>query len=479
MEQIFNFISEHNYAIAASGRALLSAVLTIHILLYKEDVKASIGWIALVVFSPVVGGIFYIILGINRVRRKAARLKKPSPPPEIKNLKEKFSKIKEGLGARAMQLLRLGFKIHPQLMEGGNEIIPLINGDAAYPQMCSAIKNAKHEVLIASYIFKADKAGLMFVDALKEAAGKGVKVYVLIDDVGSPRGFKDMRKSLRGVANVKLGVFLPTLVALPFLNLRNHRKILVVDGGRAFFGGMNIHEENLIKNNPPFPMRDITFSIRGPAVKQIAKLFEDDWNFTVKENLKVYESPEPFTGGNSYCRLVPDGPDENYGKIELLTLGAIKTAADSLSIITPYFLPEETILKSLEIAAMRGVKIDLILPEKSDIWGMDYATASLFKRLLYHGINIYLTPPPFDHSKLFIADGLWCAFGSANWDERSFKLNFEANIECVSKSFADELSGYFNRKRAKAKKLSPEDVHAYGLLKRLRNNAFRLLTPYY
>ncbi|WP_424244834.1 cardiolipin synthase [Elusimicrobium posterum] len=480
MGLILNFIHEYYISIAAVLHALIAVTLTMHILLFKEDVKSSIGWIALVLFSPILGGILYIALGINRVRRKAMRLRGRASETEFKGLSEKFEKLKDKLTVHEMQFIRLGLSIHPHIMQKGHTIEPLIDGDQAFPAMCNAIKNAKKEVLLCSYIFLTDKAGLMFIEACKEAAAKGVKVYILIDGVGSPWRPGDIRRRVKGIKNIKLAIFQPSLTpfTLPFMNLRNHRKIMVVDGETAFFGGINISEDNLIKEKLKKHRHDIHFEVKGPVVKDIAKLFEDDWNFTTKEKFKAYHAQEDYRDTNFYCRLIPDGPDENYGKIELLMLGIINSATESISIITPYLLPDNTILKNLEIASMRGVDVSIIIPEKSDNWFMDYPIQSYFERLLRKGINVYLTPEPFDHSKVMIADGMWSTVGSANWDERSFKLNYEANIECLSKTFAAKLTQYFENKRKKARKLELKEVENYSLFKRLRNNAFRLLSPY-
>lgn len=262
--------------------------------------------------------------------------------------------------------------------------------------------------------------------------------------------------------------------------MRNHRKILVVDGQKAVFGGMNIAQEDLLKTNPKHPVQDVTFLVEGPVVEQMARVFEEDWIFTGKKPFvpAVYPHSQKLPG-DIPARIIPDGPDSDYGKLQLMLCGALNCAQQSVSIVTPYFLPEEDVLNALELASLRGVNVEIILPAKSNIFGMDWAMQANFARLLKRGIKIYRTPAPFDHSKLMVADNAWVFAGSANWDVRSLKLNFECNIECFSKTLAEQVLKIIHAKKAAAQ---PETFGTHAntpWLKQLRNRAFKLLTPYY
>ncbi len=455
----------------------LQIVVTGHILLFKDDVKSSIGWIGLVWFAPLMGTVIYILFGINRIRRKAAMLRNSGP--DVLDLSQKQeSHIENKIPPNFLQLLKLGQNVHPQYFAMANNITPLINGDEAYPQMCSAIANAKKEVLLASYIFDNDKAGKMFISAIKKAVKNGAKVRILVDGVGRAHGGKPyITQALKTLGGVQYAVFLPVKAALPFVNLRNHRKILIADGQTAFFGGMNISEDNLLKTKPLRPVRDITFKIEGPVIEQISLLFLQDWVFASKKHftpLAFTQTPQP--AGQTACRIVPDGPDYAFRKIELINLAALNCAQKSVTIVTPYFLPQNTILTAIEMASMRGVSVEIILPRKSNILGMDYAMSANFNRLIKKGVKIYLTHPPFDHSKFMIVDDLWIFAGSSNWDERSFRLNFESNIEIADKEFSLKMRLIAEQKKDSA---LPLKVKNLNILRRLRNNAFRLFTPYY
>lgn len=454
----------------------LSILTTAHILLHKEDVKSAIGWIGLVWLSPVLGAFLYLVFGINTIARKARRLHQPSLVTSPLFPKTEFKKLNT-LPPEVSRFLYLGYKIYPQNFTAHNEIIPLINGDQAYPKMCHYIKIAQKEVLLSSYIFNYDEAGRLFVQALKKAAHNGAKIKVLVDGIGGRYNRPDITTFLSQIKGIQTALFLPSRspIQLPFLNLRNHKKILVIDGKVAFMGGMNISAGNLLKNNPHKPIADITFQIKGPLIQQISSCFADDWTFSTGQKYKPVITSHHIKG-DAIARIITSGPDNIQNNMELMFISLIASARKKLTIVTPYFLPDKNILDILGLAAMSGIEIDLIIPQKSNIFGMDWAMASHFDFLLQKGIHLYLTPPPFDHSKIFLIDDTWALIGSSNWDVRSFRLNFESNIECVSPLLVKTLKKVIQSKKKNAIRLQS---HQISLWKKLRNNLFRLLTPYY
>ena len=468
------------FSLSAAGvlYLLLQICVTVHILLFKDDVKSSIGWIGLVWLAPLLGSAIYALFGINRIKRKALSLK--SPKQDIHKITGKTQEeIEKEIPKNLLQMLKLGYSVHPQIFALGNNVSPLINGDEAYPQMCSAIEKARKEVLIESYIFNNDKAGQMILSAAKKARGNGAKIKIIVDGVGLNYSRPNIAQAAGKINGAEFVVFLPSKkpASLPFVNLRSHRKIMIIDGETAFFGGMNIAEGNLLKTNPKEPIRDITFKIKGPVINQLTRIFMEDWLFSGGKafNPALFKESLPLSGG-SIARAIPDGPDGDYGKVELMVLGAINCACKNINIVTPYFLPEENILTALEMAAMRGINVQIILPEKSNIFGMDWAMRANFNRLIKKGVKIFLQNPPFDHSKMMTADGIWAFIGSSNWDERSLKLNFEANMEIIDKKLTQTLDKIIEGKKADAK---PITLQNYSISKRLLNNSFKLLTPYY
>jgi cardiolipin synthase len=461
--------------------AAVSIGASIHILLHKDDARSSIGWIALVFLSPFMGTILYILLGINRVKRKGIRLKKGN------NLYEKYpydtiKNIFDKLPVNYSQFIVFGQSIYPQNFVLGNSVEPLQNGVEAYPEMIKIIQNAKKEVLISSYIFDYDKETDSFIEAFKTAIKNGASVKILVDGIGALKFFHhSIEKKLAKIKGLEYGIFLPPQIPItfPFVNLRNHRKIMIIDGETAFFGGMNLSKENIAINDLKNGILDITFKIKGPVICQMYEIFENDWEFTKGKNFQsLYRDLPNVEYGKIPARIISDGPDNKNAIIELIVHGAINTAAKKILIVTPYFLPENNILTALEMAAMRDVNVEIIIPEKSDYGFINYAMEPNFLRLINHGIKIYRSCRPFDHSKIFVVDDEWVFVGSANWDVRSFRLHFESNIEIFSKKLAKELTDIAEIKKENAKLVTAYECKNLHFLKRIRNNAYRLLTPY-
>ncbi|MCA6070311.1 MAG: phospholipase D-like domain-containing protein [Endomicrobium sp.] len=477
-----NFInSDLRTVVAASLYITLSVGTSVHILFYKDDIKSSIGWIALVFLSPFIGTMLYIFLGINRVRRKSIRLRKNMGLSE-KYSEEMIKNIFESFPVNYKQFITFGHNTYHQNFVFGNYAEPLQNGVEAYPEMIKTIKMAKKEVLISSYIFDCDSETDKFLEALKIAIENGAEVKVLIDGIGTLKFFhRSIEKKLAKIKGLRYGIFLPPYipVAMPFVNLRNHRKIMIIDGETAFFGGMNLSKKNILIDDLKNGILDLTFKIKGPVISQIYEVFECDWEFATGHKFEsLYKNISTAQSEKLAARIIPDGPDNKDGIIELLVHGAINAAIKKILIVTPYFLPENNILTAVEMAAMKGVDIEIIIPEKSDYNFINRAVESNFLRLINCGVKIYKTPPPFDHSKILVVDDEWVFVGSANWDVRSFKLNFESNIEIFSKSLAEKLTAIAETKRENARLITATECKNFTFLQRIRNNACRLLTPY-
>jgi cardiolipin synthase len=258
---------------------------------------------------------------------------------------------------------------------------------------------------------------------------------------------------------------------------------MVVDGTLGFTGGMNIREGNVLALPTAHPIRDIHFKVRGPIVEDLRRAFAIDWAFTSGERL---DGPAWFprtpqdteSEGGVYARGIPDGPDTDMDNMRLVMLGALAAAQYSVKIVTPYFLPDSAITAALQTTALRGVRVDIILPEKSNIFFMDWAMEAQLSDLIDRGCRITLSPPPFDHSKLFVVDGLWSLIGSTNWDPRSLRLNFEYNLECYDPPLAHTLETLIDERIEKGRPLTAEYLRSLPRARRLRDGFARLLTPY-
>jgi len=346
--------------------------------------------------------------------------------------------------------------------------------------MLDAIAQARQSVSLVSYIFDRDKIGLQFVKALGDAVRRGVQVRVLIDAMGTRYSWPSILPALRH-ARVPCATFLPyfALWHLMSMNLRTHRKILVCDGRIGFTGGINIRAGHCVAQRPRSPVQDLHFRVQGPAVGQLQEVFADDWRFTTGESLRGdawFPKLEP--AGNVLARGVPDGPDEDFEKLRWTLLGALAIARHSVHIATPYFLPDTAVVSALNLAALRGVQLDILLPAENNLPFVHWASRAIWWQVLRPGCRLWLTPPPFDHSKLMLVDDCWVLLGSANWDARSLRLNFEYNLECYDGALAQRLQNWFEAKRKTAHLVTLEEVDGRGLPARLRDGIARLLTPY-
>jgi cardiolipin synthase A/B len=448
---------------------LISAVITIHVLLRKRNVTSAIGWIGLAWLSPIVGAILYFIFGINRVQRRAQILRRP-----VKSLLPRFSDSVSNTDPFANLKATVG-ALTNRALAASNISLPLHDGDDAYPQMLAAINSAKTTVGLTSYIFRSDRIGQEFIDALARANQRGVKVRVLIDGFGSGRNtFNLFRKQ-----NVPVARFMNSVLPwrMQFLNLRQHKKILVIDGVTAFIGGLNISDENTGRQRKKIKVRDTHFKITGPVVKQISIDFIDDWLFTTGEELpQSLWNPEAQAFGEIQSRIIVSGPDQETEQLMLVLLSAISAAQTSIKVATPYFLPAEILMVALQLSAVRGIDVRIVIPATSDHAPMDWAMHAHIGPLLKAGCQVFRAPLPFDHSKLMVVDEAWCLFGSPNWDTRSMRLNFEMAIESYDPILAVKLTSIIDR--SSVNPITKQELEERSFAIKCRDAATRLLLPY-
>jgi cardiolipin synthase len=463
-----------------AGFGLLAALLaSMHALLHKRDSRAATLWIGVIWLMPVFGPILYLVFGVNRIRRRAIslRLKKPSGRAIPQNFDEP-----EHAGAEHLKMLaRVVSRVVAQPLTTDNQIQPLVNGDEAFPAMLAAIESAQKSISLSTYIFDNDKSGKQFAAALGRAVARGVAVRVLIDSAGARYSWPSIIHELKRV-NVTVARFLPSLAPwrVMTLNLRNHRKLLALDGQIAFTGGMNIRRGNVLATSPRHPVQDLQFRVEGPLVAQLQAAFANDWAFTTGEALdgeKWFPKPRP-TGRGVIARVIPDGPDAVFDNLRLTLLAALAEAQTSVQILTPYFLPDPVLITALNLAALRGVRVDIILPAKNNLPFVHWASRAMWWQMLERGCRIWLTPPPFDHSKLMIVDEHWVLLGSANWDARSLRLNFELNVECYGREFAHEMAAVLGKKLHGAHEVTLAEADRRSFLIRLRDAIARLFSPY-
>lgn len=464
---------------------LLSVFASGHAVLYKRDSRAAIGWVGFIWLVPLLGATFYFIFGINRLRRQAALLRAgleryQAGSAQGECLPQELHAHLPGHSGHLNALCRVVGQVVERPLLPGNLLEPLVNGDEAYPAMLDAISQAQRTISLETYIFDRDEMGLEFARALGDAVRRGVQVRVLIDSMGTRYSFPTIVGALRS-QGVRCATFLPYLAPwhLVTMNLRTHRKIMIVDGQVGFTGGINIRMGNCLRRNPRSPVQDLHFRVRGPVLNQLQEAFADDWCFTTRELLRGEDwFPVQPPAGPVLARAVIDGPDEDFEKLRWVLLGALALARYSVRIITPYFLPDPAVVSALNLAAMRGVQVDILLPQKNNLPYVHWASRALWWQVLGHGCRIWLTPPPFDHSKLLLVDGCWALLGSANWDARSLRLNFECNLETYDAELIRRLEALFESKRLAAHQVTLEEADQRTLPARLRDGIARLLSPY-
>jgi cardiolipin synthase len=253
----------------------------------------------------------------------------------------------------------------------------------------------------------------------------------------------------------------------------------VVDGRLGFTGGLNLRDGNLVAQHPRHPVRDLHFRLEGPVVAQVQEAFANDWTFATRESLGGAGWFPPLqANGEVIARAIPDGPDEDFEKLRWTILAALSCARETVTVVTPYFLPVPAIVSALGLAALRGVRVEILLPERSNLFFVDWASRAMWWQVLEHGCNIWLAPPPFDHSKLMLVDGQWALVGSGNWDTRSLRLNFELNLECYSAELAASLEKIVQSKMQGAKPVTLRQMDRRSTPVKLRDGVTRLLSPF-
>jgi cardiolipin synthase A/B len=485
VERGVEFLWSHLSLLLAIIERSIAIATSIHAVLYKRETHNLTGWLGLIWLSPLVGSSLYIAFGINRIRRRGSKVQS--------RLNQVMAKINQAMprlpidvlaNAQRQQLpfaerIQLGDRLLDRPLVPVTRAEPLQGGDLAYEKMLAAIDAAKRTIALQTYIFDNDETGRLFVNALAAAQSRGVKVRVLLDDVGSryshPRIQKEFRKQ-----GIECASFLPTLAprVAHYANLRNHRKLLIVDGVIGFTGGMNIRDGHRANRPGGLQIDDVHFCFEGAIAGQMQESFATDWAFVTNEILDPQLwFVEHNVAGDTWVRGITDGPDEHSDHIRLTLLGALASARTQVQIVTPYFLPDIDLIGALKVACLRGIHVRIILPERNNIALVDWAGQQTLAELVRTGIQVSLSPPPFDHSKLVTVDQSWALVGSSNWDPRSLRLNFEYNVECYGYEFCSSVRKIIEGKIHRARSLTNEDFERLAFLIRIRNGLARLATP--
>jgi cardiolipin synthase len=441
------------------------------VLARRREPAVTLAWLLCLLLLPAVGVVLFWVFGRGQVRRSArarqrllVERRQNEPAPDL-----------GAMDATSRALARTAWEVGRAPLRHGNRVDVLLNAEATYPAELQAIAQARESLDAAFYVFRADETGRAFRDALVAAARRGVRVRLLLDAfgcAGSGRFFRPLRHGSGKVAR-----FLPVTPWQGWsLNLRNHRKILIADGTIGFTGGLNVGDEYLGTRRLG-AWRDTHLRIQGPAVHDLAAVFEDDWAFAVGEPRSALGPvPEPFADG-SPVQILPSGPDDRAEAIFRVNLAAIAAAQHSIELTTPYFVPDRPIAEALITAALRGIKVRLLLPGKNNQRLTALASRSYWDELLDVGVEILSYAPGMVHAKTLLVDRRWAAVGSANMDVRSFRLNFEINALLYGPLEARVLGGAFDADVALAERVERQTFARRSFWWRAAEGGARLLSP--
>jgi cardiolipin synthase len=469
------------------GGYLLAFLLIPRIVLDRRESGATLAWILFIAIVPYLGALLFFLVGQTRVRRRSRKRQRSRAAVQRSmdqltvgypgcDLEQPPAEMSEA----AQDISRLAAAVTDTPLIGGNAVEVFIDANQAYDSMEQAIRSAEHHVLLQSYIYRADEAGERFRDLLIEKAKAGVEVKLLVDGVGGQELSKRFIRPLLQ-AGGQFGVFMPVfrLRSTPWRpNLRNHRKILVVDDRIGFAGGLNIGVEYQGRRKRYAPWRDTHLRLEGPAVRRLQEVFVEDWLFATGEDLADAEHfvvAEPC--GKQLVQVVDSGPDHRHETIHAVFFTAINEANRSVYITTPYFVPDAAMLLALKSAAWRGVDVRLLVPGKSDLRLVQWAGRSYHQELLEAGVQLYEHRPGVLHAKTMVIDGSWSTVGSANMDRRSFRLNFEVNVLVSGRAFAEKMEAIFEADIAGAKRITQHMLRAKPLRSRMVEAFARVLSP--
>ncbi|NIF77063.1 cardiolipin synthase [Paraburkholderia sp. Cy-641] len=478
---------------------ILGIIAACHAILHTRTSQGAIAWAVSLVAMPYLTLIPYLFLGRSKfagyadARRVENELLRTRAHPRIWDSQSSSAGVPtQQLGARLVQsLTRLGGM--PFLP--GNSVRTLVNGTATFEAIFTAIENARRYVIVQFFIVRDDALGDMLKDALIAKAQQGVRVYFLYDSIGSFDLPHRYIAALRA-AGVEVHPFATNrrFVNRLQLNFRNHRKIVSVDGERAFVGGHNVGVEYLGAKPPLSPWRDTHIEVRGPAVASIQFVFIEDWywatqqlpDFDVPAGVPAAVSSDapdpPAPGADSaasgmHCLVMPSGPADKQETCSLFFVEAINAARERIWITTPYLVPDEAVFSALRLAVLRGVDVRILIPSRRDHLVVFAASKLYAYDSLRAGIRIFRYQPGFLHQKVVLIDSAAAAIGSANLDNRSFRLNFEIMVLTVDRGFALEVETMLLDDFAESREIDRSEYRQAGPLRRMLMHVARLFSP--
>jgi cardiolipin synthase len=472
-------------------------VLATWILFEKRSPVATLAWILSLIALPYVGFVVFFLFGPRRLLRRRLKHKRARGAVTASTPLGASEPPPAQYDPRVEQLVHLVKKAGEPPASQCDTVEVFHDAIETFDAIEAAIRAAKHHVHVAYYIFDPRRSGQRFRDVLIERAKAGVMVRVLVDDVGSSAIGRRFVKPMRE-AGIKFARFNEVAFSRirSRVDFRNHRKIVVCDGVVGFTGGVNISDDYLPPlegHKPPGtalrdarkqqkghikPWRDTHVKITGDAVRWLQLTFLDDWYYATSYAArdKVYFPAQTRTGKH-LVQIVASGPDRDVEPIQKLYFTAIATARERVYVTTPYFVPDDAVLTALTTAAMRGVDVRVLVPRRSDSLVVTAAARSYYDALLAAGVRVYEYQPTMIHAKTLVVDDFFAAVGTANMDNRSFRLNFEVSAILYGAEHAEELSAQFRKDLGKSKEVKAAMRLKVALRWRMAEAGARVLSP--
>jgi cardiolipin synthase len=460
---------------------VIQYILALGIIFFeRRNPNSALGWILVLMVLPIAGFFLYLFFGQNWTRRRLFSLKaaddrkiEEAVIAQEKELKQFAIETGDPQTEHYVSIIRMFLENNRSLLTTENELTIFTDGTATFESLLESIRNARHHVHLQYYIIRDDPSGKEVIRLLTQAAKRGVDVRLLYDGLG----MKIRKKHLQEFeeAGGRHAAFFPRIFTI---NYRNHRKIAVIDGKTGYIGGYNIGDEYLGKG-PLGYWRDAALRIDGPGVGGLQLRFLLDWNYAASDSLSYSSMFFPDVRGSGYCPLqvISSGPDARWNQIKEGYLKLVNSAAQSIYIQTPYFIPDDSIIDALRIAALTGVDVRIMIPCKPDHPFVYWATLSFVGDLLDAGVRAYTYDQGFLHAKTVVVDGLAASVGSANWDVRSFRLNFEANAFLYSAEYAGKLKEAFLDDLSRCTEITLESYQKRSRWIRAKEQVSRLFSP--
>lgn len=461
---------------------VLGLLAAAHAALTTRTSQGAIAWAVSLIFMPYLALVPYLIFGHTRFAGyvEARRLRNREFGKQAHILRESGAaraEVEAELGSGLDGILTLT-ALTGLPFTRGNEVRLLVNGAATFDAIFAAIATAKRYVIVQFFAVSDDGLGRRLQAVLLAKAQAQVPVYFLYDGIGShalPRHYTDTLRRA-GVQVMEFLVRRRRLINRYQLNFRNHRKIVVVDGEQAFVGGHNVGDEYLGLRPPLSPWRDTHISIRGAAVAEIQLAFLKDWYWASGKVPALHWQMHP-AAGHQHCQVIPSGPADEQETCTLFFIQAINSARQRLWITTPYFVPDEAVFTALKLAVLRGVDVRVLLPSRPDHFLVYRATSLYALEAARAGVRVYHYQPGFLHQKVVLIDDLAASVGSANLDNRSFRLNFEITVLTVDRGFAADVTAMLEQDFRAARLVAPDADRSVPLASEVLMRVARLFAP--